>query len=76
MSEDLLKPRYSLPRTRRTYTAQFKAQLVAVSLQPGTSIAALAREHHMNANVLHRWLKEHRAGLHQSGSNRLNLNPR
>lgn len=64
MSEDISKP----PRTRRTYTAQFKAQLVVACLQPGASIAALAREHHMNANVLHRWLKEHRGGMHQSGS--------
>ena len=64
MSEDISKP----PRTRRTYTAQFKAQLVAACLQPGASIAALAREHHMNANVLHRWLKEHRAGMHLSCS--------
>ncbi|WP_448678427.1 transposase [Delftia acidovorans] len=31
-------------------------------LQPGASIAATAREHGMNANVLHRWLKEHRLG--------------
>ena len=29
------------------------------------SIAALAREQGMNANVLHRWRKEHRAGMHQ-----------
>ncbi|MFN3731639.1 IS66-like element accessory protein TnpA [Comamonas testosteroni] len=62
MSEDISKPR----RTRRTYTAQFKVQLVAACRQPGASIAALAREHHMNANVLHRWLKEHRVGMHLS----------
>ena len=58
-------PRYSVPRTRRTYTPQFKAELIAACQQPGASIAATAREHGMNANVLHRWLKEHRLGLHQ-----------
>jgi transposase len=58
--------RYSTPRTHRTYTAQFKAELVAACGQPGVSIAALAGQHGMNANVLHRWLKEHhRSGRHQ-----------
>ncbi|MDO8773455.1 MAG: transposase [Burkholderiaceae bacterium] len=58
--------RYSTPRTHRTYTAQFKAELVAACQQPGVSIAAVAGQHAMNANVLHRWLKEHRrSGCHQ-----------
>ena len=58
--------RYSTPRTHRTYTALFKAELVAACAQPGVSIAALAGQHGMNANVLHRWLKEHhRSGRHQ-----------
>ena len=58
--------RYSTPRTHRTYTAQFKAELVAACGQPGVSIAAVAGQHAMNANVLHRWLKEHqRSGRHQ-----------
>lgn len=65
MSQETSTPRYAAPRTRRTYTAQFKVQLVTACLQPGASIAALAREHGMNANVLHRWLREHRAGMHQ-----------
>ena len=56
----------SSQRTHRTYTAQFKAELVAAGQQPGVSIAALAGRHAMNANVLHRWLKEHkRNGRHQ-----------
>ena len=53
-------------RTHRTYTPQFKAELVAACQHPGASIAALAGQHGMNANVLHRWLKEHqRNGRHQ-----------
>ena len=57
-------------RTHRTYSAQFKAELVVACGQPGVSIAALAGQHGMNANVLHRWLKEHAlSGCHgQSGS--------
>lgn len=65
MLKDSQSPHYLVPRTRRTYTPQFKAELIAVCLQPGASIAATAREHGMNANVLHRWLKEHRLGQHQ-----------
>lgn len=56
----------SSSRRHRTYSAQFKAELVAACQQPGVSIAALAGQHAMNANVLHRWLKEHeRSGRHQ-----------
>jgi transposase-like protein len=52
-------------RTHRTYAREFKAELVAACQVPGASIAALARQHGMNANVLHRWLKEHeRSGCH------------
>ncbi|NMM12425.1 MAG: transposase [Rhodoferax sp.] len=57
---------YSTRRTHRTYTREFKAELVAACQQPGVSIAGLASSHAMNANVLHRWLKEHeRSGCHQ-----------
>lgn len=59
MLKDSQTPRDATRRTRRTYTRQFKAQLVAACQQPGASIAALALHHGMNANVLHRWLKEH-----------------
>lgn len=65
MSQETSPSRYAVPRSRRIYSAQFKAELIAACLQPGTSIAATAREHGMNANVLHRWLKEHRLGRHQ-----------
>lgn len=66
MLKDSEISRHSSRRTHRTYTPEFKAQLVAACQQPGTSIAALAGQHGMNANVLHRWLKEHqRSGCHQ-----------
>ncbi|WPC65299.1 transposase [Rhodoferax ferrireducens] len=58
--------RYLARRTHRTYTCQFKAELVAACQIPGASIAGIAGQHGMNANVLHRWLKEHeRSGRHQ-----------
>jgi len=52
-------------RTHRTYTPQFKAELVAACRQPGASIAAVALQHGMNTNVLHRWLKEWAQGMHR-----------
>jgi len=45
-------------RTKRTYSADTKAELLAACRAPGASIAAIASAHGMNANVLHRWLKE------------------
>lgn len=58
--------RYPNRRTHRTYAPEFKAELVRACEQPGASIAALAAQQGMNANVLHRWLKEHqRSGCHQ-----------
>ena len=70
MLKDLEISSYGAGRTHRTYTREFKAELVAACQNPGTSIAALANAHGMNANVLHRWLKEHaRNGAHQLSSN-------
>ena len=66
MSQETPNSHHSGLRKRRVYSAQFKAELIAACQQPGASIAATAREHGMNANVLHRWLKEHRLGQHQS----------
>lgn len=65
MLKDPQTPRYAARRTHRTYTAQFKAELIAACQEPGASIAALALQHAMNTNVLHRWLKEWQQGLHR-----------
>jgi len=47
-------------RRRRQYSPEFKAELVATCSRPGVSIASLALANGMNANVLRRWLVEHR----------------
>ena len=74
MLKDSETPRYAARRTHRTYTREFKAELVVACQQPGASIAAIAGAHAMNANVLHRWLKEHaRSGCHGQ-SDRSNAN--
>jgi hypothetical protein len=43
MLKDAQTPRYKVTRTHRTYSPQFKAELLAMSQQPSVSIAALAR---------------------------------
>jgi len=58
MLKDSDTPRYAVRRTKRTYSADIKAELLAACRAPGASIAAVASAHGMNANVLHRWLKE------------------
>ncbi len=43
---------------RRRYSREFKAEIVAACKQPGTSVAAIARMHDINDNIVHRWLRE------------------
>ena len=45
-------------RRRRTHSAEFKAQVVAACRTPGVSIAAVALEQRLNANLLRRWVVE------------------
>jgi transposase-like protein len=58
MLKDSETPRYAVRRTKRIYSADTKAELLAACSAPGASIAAIASANGMNANVLHRWLKE------------------
>jgi transposase len=40
---------------RHRYSLEFKRQIVEESLELGTSIAAVAQTHGINANLLHKW---------------------
>ena len=44
---------------RRFYSPELKLQVVTQCGQPGSSIAAVALGHGINANIVHRWLREH-----------------
>lgn len=68
MLKDSDTPRYAVRRTKRTYSADAKAELLAACRAPGASIAAVASAHGMNANVLHRWLKESSQSMAPIGS--------
>lgn len=43
------------PRTRRSYSKAFKAQVLAECEAPGASVARVAMSHGINDNVVHRW---------------------
>ncbi len=42
-------------RKRRRHPAELKAQILAACALPGASVASIALEHGINANVVHRW---------------------
>ena len=43
---------------RRIHGPEFKAHLVALCKDSAVSVAAIARAHDINDNMLHRWIKE------------------
>lgn len=45
---------------RRTYSPQFKREVVAQCLAPGASVSAVAMNHRINANVVRKWLPRYR----------------
>ena len=45
---------------RRRHAEEFKRQAIAACLQPGISIATVALANGLNANLLRRWVKDHR----------------
>ena len=47
---------------RRTYDPDAKAQIVQACLQPGVSVARIAMQYGINANLLRTWLGKRRDG--------------
>ena len=52
----------------RQHSPEFKRALVEMSLQPGVSVARLAREHGVNANQVFSWRKLYEAGQLVAGA--------
>ena len=44
---------------RRVYSTEIKARIAQECHQPGASVAGVALAHGINANIVHRWLREH-----------------
>ncbi|MEN8401051.1 MULTISPECIES: IS66-like element accessory protein TnpA [Acinetobacter] len=51
----------SLAKKRRTYSAEFKQQIVQACKAPDVSIASVAMQHQINANLLHKWIRQSRS---------------
>jgi len=49
--------------TRRFRTVEEKLAIVTEASRPGVSVAAIARKHDVNANLLFGWVRLHRKGL-------------
>jgi len=60
------KPVVRTPRRRREHSAEFKKELVARSLEPGVSVAAIAMEGGINANLLFGWRRKHLNSMAQA----------
>jgi transposase-like protein len=51
----------TLKKPRRTFTAELKHQLIGQCQQPDTSVAKVAMQHQINANLLHKWIRQSRS---------------
>ena len=56
--DELSAPRS--PRRRRRHSPEFKAQVIAACQVPGVSVARVALEHGLNANMVRLWIKASR----------------
>lgn len=48
----------SSARPRRTFTTEFRQYLIELCQQPDTSVAKVAMQHQINANLLHKWMSQ------------------
>ena len=52
---------FATPVKRRRFAPDFKHRIVAACKQPGASVARIAREHDLNANLVHKWIRQAKA---------------
>lgn len=50
-----------IKRVRRSYSKQFKSEVIAQCLAGGKSVAGVALEHGLNTNVVHKWRRRAQA---------------
>lgn len=48
------------PRKRRRYSPELKTHIINACQQTGTSVAGIALENALNANPVHKWIREAR----------------
>lgn len=59
--KDSLRQYSNTKKPRRVFEAEFKPHLVELCLQPDTSVAKVAMQHQVNANLLHKWIRQSRS---------------
>ena len=47
---------------RRTFSREYKLEIIRECSTPGASVAAIALAHRINANQVRKWVVQHRAG--------------
>ncbi len=52
---------FATPVKRRRFAPDFKHKIVAACKEPGASVARIAREHDLNANLVHKWIRQAKA---------------
>ena len=52
---------FATPVKRRRFAPDFKHRIVAACQEPGASVARTAREHDLNANLVHKWIRQAKA---------------
>ena len=52
-----------VPATRRRHSAELKARILAACAEPGASVARIAMENGLNANLVFKW-RRHAAARH------------
>jgi transposase len=62
-------------RSRRQHERAFKDELIAQSLVPGASVAAIAMKGGINANLLFKWRREHVKAIAASAATAATLLP-
>jgi transposase len=51
-----------VPRRKRIYSEEFRAEAIALTLRPGATVTGVARDLGVNVSLLHGWLKKAREG--------------
>jgi len=49
---------FATPVKRRRFAPDFKHKIVAACKERGASVARIAREHDLNANLVHKWIRQ------------------
>jgi len=52
---------FATPVKRRRFAPDFKHRIVSACKEPGASVARIAREHDLNANLVHKWIRQAKA---------------